>query len=63
MFHSFINKGIMKFWDERSSLNIVGEIIDDGVINLFALLDNIVGQYVHKWDRSSLIMVIVNNNI
>jgi len=49
MLHSFINKDIVKFWDEIISFNIVSEITDDGVIVLFVLLDNIVGQYLQKW--------------
>lgn len=56
MFHIFINKDIMKFWDNRNNLNTRGEMIDDGVIDLFSLLDKKVGQYLQKWDRSSLIM-------
>lgn len=58
-FHEFINKDIMKFWDERNNLNIYHEVIDNGIIDLFSLLDNKIGQYLQKWDRSTLIMVIL----
>lgn len=59
MLHSFIMQDIMKFWDKRNNLNICSEMIDDGVIDLFSLLDKKVSQYLQKWDRSSLIMVIM----
>lgn len=47
----------MKFWDERNNLNIYHEVIDNGIIDLFSLLDNKIGQFLQKWDRSTLIMV------
>lgn len=53
----------MKFWHERNNLiNTDHDIIDNGVIDLFSLLDNMISQYSQKWDRSTLIMVIMYNN-
>lgn len=37
--------------------------MDDGIIDLFSMLDNKINQYSQKWDRSTLIMVIIINII
>lgn len=51
----------MTFWNERLCQNNLD--LDDGVIHLFSLFHNIINQYLQKWDRSALIMVIKSDNI
>jgi len=56
IFNDFIIKDVMKFWDKRDKCNI-----DDGIIDLFSLFDKKISQYIEKWDRSALVMVIIYN--
>lgn len=44
----------MTFWEEIDNNNI-----DDGIIDLFSLLDNKISQYLQIWDRSNLVTVLV----
>lgn len=50
----------MKFWDE---VGINGLNIDDGIIDLFSLLDNRISQYLQKWNRLTLTKVYYINKI
>lgn len=53
-FSAFICTDIMTFWEKIDNHNI-----DDGIIDLFSLLDNKISQYLQIWDRSNLITVLV----
>jgi len=44
----------MPFWDEIDVYNI-----DDGIVDLFSILDNKIKQYLQIWDRSTLVKVII----
>jgi len=44
----------MTFWEKIDNHNI-----DDGIIDLFSLLDNKISQYLQIWDRSNLVTVLV----
>lgn len=55
MIHYFIENDLITFWEEKNYWNI-----DDAIIDLFSLLNNKISQYLQKWDRSTLIMVIIN---
>lgn len=57
---NFITNDIMKFWDE---VGINGLNIDDGIIDLFSLLDNRISQYLQKWNRLTLTKVYYINKI
>jgi glutaredoxin-related protein len=50
LFQAFICKDIMSFWDKIDVYNI-----DDGIIDLFSVLDNKISQYLQIWDRSTLV--------
>lgn len=54
LFHAFICKDVMSFWNEIDVYNI-----DDGIIDLFSTLDNKISQYLQIWDRSTLVTVII----
>lgn len=49
-FSAFICTDIMTFWEKIDNHNI-----DDGIIDLFSLLDNKISQYLQIWDRSNLV--------
>lgn len=56
-----MHNDVMKFWEETKNWKI-----DDGIIDLFSLLDNKITLYLQKWDRTTLILVImswINNMI
>lgn len=57
MLQNFITNDIMKFWDQIG-YNVLN--IDDGVIDLFSLLDNRISQYLQKWNRMMLIKVVMS---
>lgn len=61
MVNNFFTKDVMTFWNERLCQNNLD--LDDGVIHLFSLFHNKINQYLQKWDRSALIMVIKSDNI
>jgi len=48
----------MSFWDEVDD-EIELKNMDDGITDLFSLLDNTISQYLNKWDRSTLVRVII----
>ncbi|KAL4097948.1 hypothetical protein QTP88_022633 [Uroleucon formosanum] len=50
LFHAFICKDIMPFWDEIDVYKV-----DDGIVDLFSTLDNKISQYLQIWDRSTLV--------
>lgn len=52
MLNEFINRNVITFWNGRNDFNT-----DDGIIELFSILDRIISQYSQKWDRSTLVMV------
>lgn len=54
MFHNFIVKDVITFWNDKDYWNM-----DDGIINLYSLFDNKISQYLLKWDRSTLVPVII----
>lgn len=54
MLQNFIENDLISFWDEKTDWNV-----DDRIIDLFSLLNNKISQYLQKWDRSTLIMVIL----
>lgn len=54
LFRSFICKDIMSFWNEIDVYNV-----DDGIVDLFSILDNKISQYLQIWDRSTLVTVII----
>ncbi|XP_025424882.1 ATPase family AAA domain-containing protein 2-like [Sipha flava] len=51
MFEILLHDDVMKFWDEIQNWKI-----DDGIIDLFSLLDNKISLYLEKWDRTTLIL-------
>jgi len=55
LFHTFICKDVMSFWNEIDVYNV-----DDGIIDLFSTLDNKISQYLQIWDRSTLVTVIIS---
>jgi hypothetical protein len=55
MFEILLHDDVMKFWDEIQNWKI-----DDGIIDLFSLLDNKISLYLEKWDRTTLILVIMS---
>jgi len=54
LLNAFICKDIMTFWEKFDNYNI-----DDGIIDLFSLLDNKISQYLQIWDRSTLVTVLL----
>lgn len=52
--HKFIVQNVLAFWNSREDYNV-----DDGIIDLYSLLDNKISQYLLKWDRSTLVLVII----
>lgn len=55
MFQVLMHDTVMKFWAETQNWKI-----DDGIIDLFSLLDNKISLYLQKWDRTTLILVIMS---
>lgn len=55
LIHYFIENDLITFWEEKNYWKV-----DDEIIDLFSLLNNKISQYLQKWDRSTLIMVITN---
>lgn len=50
-----MHDNVMKFWEETKNWKI-----DDGIIDLFSLLDNKITLYLQKWDRTTLTLVIMS---